>query len=167
MAKTLLTICIFCFVCATHSPCASHAALNHTVHQQDFVEHYSKDHPPIEPEATTTLDATPVPDNLSFKHSSTIVQSDKIDNSSKSDENYIRKIFEIYGDGNHMTIDGFKNLLKRLDRIPVEIEPYVVTRTTTTTTEANITPRNVPVSFIGYNIRSDLTIISCYRICFH
>lgn len=152
MAKHVISVCIFCFICATHSPCASHAAVSHeNTHKNDFGKTNGPNNPPL-------IQELRLPSREKFKEKidpnissnninrliSTIIVSPKdkrnssvrnlvrrnvndvngntthLNNSAKlQDEDYLKKIFTLYGDGNSMNMEGFERLIKRLDLLQV------------------------------------------------
>lgn len=91
MAKTLVSVCIFCFLCATHSPCASHAV--------------------------ATDGATPVYDNrIPFKEAKALAEASHKNNTNHtSDEPTITQLFRLYGDGENISVEGFQRIIQRLD----------------------------------------------------
>lgn len=127
MSSPMISVCIFCFICATHSPCASHAAISE--------EHiFRKDiHHPGSYSSLSTLKDVPGSEKLK-PYSSLNVLDSAIKNgrmhrlekrnsdirgslNSGTDFNFIKKIFEIYGDGKTMNMQGFQSLLKQLNAL--------------------------------------------------
>lgn len=114
MSKHVLSVCIFCFICATHSPCASHVAVGNEQHKQyhGFLKDPNRQLLPEEnllgkddnkkiSESASRTDQTP--------H-----QLVKRDN---NDADYLKKIFALYGDGENMGMEGFERLMKNLLRV--------------------------------------------------
>lgn len=117
MPGHMISVCIFCFLCATHSPCASHAATSRKHTSQHTYNPVSKSVP--DPERLKPYSSLNVLDSaikngrmhrLEKRNSdiSSSVNSDK-------EVNFIKKIFELYGDGESMNIQGFQSLLTHLN----------------------------------------------------
>lgn len=122
MSHHVLSVCIFCFICATHTPCASHAAVKHSLHYKDysdplnssFIEKFSEPNR----ENVNTLDkhGNSIRDANHRKIKRNSDTSDSVNvNSSDSDQDHLKKIFLKYGDGDFMTQDGFKKFLLDLN----------------------------------------------------
>lgn len=149
MAKHVISVCIFCFICATHSPCASHAAVSHeNAHKNDFGKTNGPNNPPLIQELQLTsrekyklkndlnnignrLISTNFVSSKAKRNSSVhrLVKrkandinsnTTQLNNSAKfQEEDYLKKIFMLYGDGNSMNMEGFERLIKRLDLLQV------------------------------------------------
>lgn len=144
--KHVLSVCIFCFICATHSPCASHAEISDTNShlyspKSPFYDDSSTgNRKPLQfatenrhklrkredntsPEsltlAKTNLDLLPSIENHTVQENDNKLKTAKLDNI-KSNENLIR-IFKMFGDGESITIDGLERLLEKLQLKPVEL----------------------------------------------
>lgn len=89
MARHVLSVCVFCFICATHSPCASHAVIGDKGAQR---QHWDPNGQPL-PEAA---------------------DRDKSENSTAMAGEELKKIFAMYGDGENMKMEGFERLMKNL-----------------------------------------------------
>lgn len=127
MSSHMISVCIFCFICATHSPCASHAATsNEHIFRKDIQHRGSYN-------SLSTFKDIPGPEKLK-PYSSLNVLDSAIKNgrmhrlekrnsdisgslNSVTDFNFIKKIFEIYGDGKTMNMQGFQTLLKQLNSL--------------------------------------------------
>lgn len=149
MAKHVITVCIFCFICATHSPCASHAAVsNENPHKNESGNLSGPNSPLLFEELQLTSrekyklknDSNSSNNNINRLIPSNYVSSKTKTNSSISklvkrdvnnnvphintrakfqNEDYLRKIFTLYGDGNSMSMEGFERLIQRLDLLQV------------------------------------------------
>lgn len=143
MARHVLTVCIFCIICATHTPCASHVAIDDKgQHNFEDITYASKEPLILNPYKPHEKFKSEVINNtISDKNNNSSVKTKKNDvnlpvlslykrdindnvnstelnNSSYSKtktEDYLQKIFSIYGDGNSMSIEGFEKLMERLD----------------------------------------------------
>ncbi|XP_076268129.1 zinc transporter foi-like isoform X1 [Rhynchophorus ferrugineus] len=136
MAHHIISVSIFCLLCATHSPCASHAAFGHL----ESYRHDGYKDPNIPKLASNPIQ------NLREKIKNSIVQGtksyddptarikhfhtdnklkrsvDDINDGTNKDNmqtEYMKKIFLKYGDGNTITMQGFETMLKRLDLLQV------------------------------------------------
>lgn len=142
MARHVLTVCIFCIICATHTPCASHAAIDDK-RQHNFEEiTYATKEPlilnpykPYEKFKSDLINNNTISDknNSSLRTNKkdvnlpvhSLYKRDINDNANNTElnnsysktknEDYLKKIFSIYGDGNSMSIEGFERLMERLD----------------------------------------------------
>lgn len=138
MAKHFISVCIFCFLCATHSPCESHAGTSHKTTNKKSIQFTEAKNPLIY--QSDSPEAVPSPEGKGsaftlFKLNNPRLKRNRIrretqndmtlninnnNNTSikdKKDEDYIKKIFLKYGDGTTLTMDGFEKLLDRLDLI--------------------------------------------------
>lgn len=125
MASHMISVCIFCFICATHSPCASHAMTTqeHILPGKDIHNHGSynslsvyKDFPsPDKPKPYSSLNVLDSAIKKGRMHRLEKRNSD-ISSSVNSDTeiDFIKKIFEIYGDGETMNIQEFLSLVKEM-----------------------------------------------------
>lgn len=132
MAHHVLSVCIFCFICATHSPCASHAAVGHesVVPRRQYDD---PSNPPLvenlETNSREKHRGNPYMTDHTFDDSANVLKMEQIHNLVKRggvDENnnsvnseivteYLRKIFLKYGNGDTMTMEGFERLINHLD----------------------------------------------------
>lgn len=128
MARHMISVCIFCFICATHSPCASHATTHqgHVYKNNDIRIHGTynsvrsyKDIPDIEkiaPYFSLNVPGSVIRNNRRHrleKRNSDI--SDSNNNKSKNIElDFIKEIFKLYGDGERMDMEGFRALVNQL-----------------------------------------------------
>lgn len=139
MAHPVLSVCIFCLICATHSPCGSHAAVNHeSLHIKDgILFKNSKNTPLITTEETLSRvklkhELVPTDTSGNVKNETPLiiknhslskrnsVMDEKSDSSSNiSKENYLSKIFERFGNGKTMTMEGFEKFIERLDLLQI------------------------------------------------
>ncbi|KAF5300876.1 hypothetical protein FQR65_LT09038 [Abscondita terminalis] len=144
MATHFVSVCMFCFICATHFPCESHAGITHasTTNHKSDVPFAESDSPPAYLQnrndsdiRMTSLKRRSTQRKHSIKNNrlrrssnhsfdTGIVNSNKTTdsisnsyniNNSKEQEEYIKKIFAKYGDGNSLTMEGFEQLLNQLD----------------------------------------------------
>lgn len=113
MSKHVITVCIFCFICATHSPCASHVAVGSEQHKQY--------HGPLkDPNGGQLLEMNirgKSKDDDTNKISESVSRTDLTHHLIKreiNDADYLKKIFALYGDGEHMGMDGFEKLMRNL-----------------------------------------------------
>ncbi|KAK5648941.1 hypothetical protein RI129_003833 [Pyrocoelia pectoralis] len=147
MAKHFISVCVVCILCATHFPCESHASdmhANSTNHKSD-VPFAKSDLPPDE-ESNTSL-TRKYGDGQSRKSGEEIT-NDSITNDKNQ---YIKRIFSIYGDGNIITMQGFEELLNHFELIAQGLSSKI----TPTLSLKNIT------NLISYETESatDLTCI--------
>ncbi|KAG5892004.1 hypothetical protein JTB14_007752 [Gonioctena quinquepunctata] len=128
MSRHVLSVCIFCFICATHSPCASHAAT-----RQENVFHHKYYHDPRSIQLLEKLQISSR-EKQKFDQTSTRNSNDDIgnelvypsskkvkrdsfggDTNSENEQDYVRKIFMSYGNGEEMTVEGFTKFLSDLN----------------------------------------------------
>ncbi|CAG9762265.1 unnamed protein product [Ceutorhynchus assimilis] len=126
MAHHLLSVSIFCFICATHSPCASHAAIGHL--EQHRHDGYKDPNIPI-PDNNPNLNLRKkLPEYSISDGSHNADPNDRITKRSSDSENvgidndFLRKIFLKFGDGDKMTMEGLGELLRRLDVLHIVSE---------------------------------------------
>lgn len=130
----MISVCIFCFLCATHSPCSSHAAVSHGRMQDEASRStFNPNDPPlVELDRLTArekhktdlgiyLSEKTISDKRNLKQYRKKRESPS-DNYSDSKSNllsdkYVKKLFHMFGDGTHVTLEGFQKLLKRIDLI--------------------------------------------------
>ncbi|KAH1015530.1 hypothetical protein HUJ05_013239 [Dendroctonus ponderosae] len=106
-------VCIFCLICATHTPCGSHAAVSNLGEYR----HDGYKDPNIlqrEHHEQLTLRAK--------RHNEERSDITNIDPSTKRDSDFLKKIFLKFGDGDKMSIEGLERLLKKLDLLQVVTE---------------------------------------------
>lgn len=125
MSGPMFSVCIFCFICATHSPCASHAATQKDSFQlEDVLGNLT--YVPVSPSKNV-----PNPGKLKPYSSLSVLDSaikngrmhrlekrnSDIRSSVNSDKevDFIKKIFELFGDGETMSLQGFQSLVKHLN----------------------------------------------------
>lgn len=117
MSKHVISVCIFCFICATHSPCASHVAVGNENHRQ--YHGYLKDPNHqllVEVNARDKLkDDTNKISEISA--SRTDEQSHHLVKRNSNDVDYLKRIFSLYGDGEYIGMEGFEKLMKNVLRI--------------------------------------------------
>ncbi|XP_060536201.1 zinc transporter foi-like [Cylas formicarius] len=133
MAHRLISVCIFCFICATHSPCASHASIGYMElnrhdgykdpniqwvnekNQLNLREKFNEESiPDVETEDGPAQEIGNVHDIIERS-----VQDAGDKDNSSSDEDFLKKIFLKYGDGDVMTMEGFGKFVKRLRLLQV------------------------------------------------
>lgn len=125
MASHMISVCIFCFICATHSPCASHAATTqeHIFRVKDIHNHgnynplsTNKDFPG--PEKLKPYSSLNVLDSAIKKGRMHRLEKRNSDISSSvnsdTEVDFIKEIFEIYGDGETLNIQEFLSLVKHM-----------------------------------------------------
>lgn len=115
MSKHVISVCIFCFICATHSPCASHVAVGTEQHKQ--YHGFLKD---PNGQLLMEMNIRGKSKDDTDKISESAIRTDQKHRLVKRDINdadYLKKIFAIYGDGEHMGVEGFEKLMKNLLRI--------------------------------------------------
>ncbi|XP_074042407.1 solute carrier family 39 fear-of-intimacy isoform X2 [Leptinotarsa decemlineata] len=124
MSRHVLSVCIFCFICATHSPCASHAAT-----RQENIFRHKNYYDPKNIQAIEQLQITSREKQKFDQVSIGTAHDDKAielghpsnrkvkrnsynsDVNSETEQDYIRKIFMMYGNGEEMTLEGFTKFL--------------------------------------------------------
>lgn len=127
MARHMISVCIFCFICATHSPCASHAATsqeylsgnkgmyNHGAYSSIPAYEDSSRLEKLKPNSLLNVLNSGIRNGRRHR-----LEKRKSDNSginkinSDKDLDFIKKIFEFYGDGETMNIQGFRSLVSQL-----------------------------------------------------
>lgn len=125
MSGSMISICIFCFICATHSPCASHATTQKNNFQTEDIlgnptytpVSASKSVPdPGKPKPYSSLSVLDSAIKNGRMHRLEKRNSD-IRSSVNSDKeiDFIKKIFELFGDGETMSMQGFQSLVKHLN----------------------------------------------------
>ncbi|XP_025836597.1 zinc transporter foi isoform X2 [Agrilus planipennis] len=150
MASHILSVCMFCLLCATHSPCESHASLDQELlpnnsrifsknllrtansTSPDLFETKSRidDHIPNASTSPRINTKTKYNKSLRKKHTRSTSNTNAFeipsnenssnfnkienDNTNKLDKQYLKKIFEKYGNGETMTLEGFEKLMKHL-----------------------------------------------------
>nr|CAI5864772.1 unnamed protein product [Callosobruchus analis] len=171
MARHLITLCIFCFICATHSPCSSHAAVrnenllqqkeyeglsddllvndvqsahwerekrdldhpnhvNHSHHRRSVdrkkltrreIDRSNHTHPQLaKPNSDWEVQRRDLdhPNHVNHTHERHVVKRNSDISSSvnsvNSENEYVKKIFTMYGNGEVMTIQGFEKLVDHL-----------------------------------------------------
>jgi zinc transporter 10 len=124
MAAHVISVCVFCLICATHSPCGSHAAVAHEDPQVHNLHHSAnaalvkgatrekfKEKGPWDNSVLSISDDDSKVHAINKRHS-----DNSIDNVNNKDL-YLKKLFVKYGDGKTLTMDGFQNLLDHLFEI--------------------------------------------------
>ncbi|XP_056647039.1 zinc transporter foi isoform X1 [Diorhabda sublineata] len=124
MSNHVLSVCIFCFICATHTPCASHAAVkHHSFHHKEYsdpmysplIEKFHDSHRDNIPNLGKNSNNIKGINHRKVKRSSDSNNKSDSVNNSDSDQDHLRKIFLKYGDGDFMTKEGFKKFLGDLN----------------------------------------------------
>ncbi|KAJ8925422.1 hypothetical protein NQ315_009254 [Exocentrus adspersus] len=129
MANHVISVCIFCFICATHSPCASHVSVNTENIPQRHYNVPNKlpliENPPVKSPETikdnsdTTDHSLGDRTNVNIDGFHNLVKRDVGEQNdllnSKIAIQYLRKIFLLYGNGENMTMEGFEKLISHLD----------------------------------------------------
>lgn len=117
----MISVCIFCFICATHSPCASHAATTqeYLFRNNEMRNHGTYNSIPAHkdvpgPEKLKTYFSVNVLDNAIKNGRRHRLEKRNSDISDSVDLDFIKKIFELYGDGETMNIQGFQSLVTQL-----------------------------------------------------
>lgn len=120
MAKHMISVCIFCFICATHSPCASHASIveEQLFRNKDTVSDYRNILQPERAKSYSSANELGSAIRKGKRHwidkrNSDISDSDDADSDTGLD--FIKKLFELYGDGEVISIQGFHLLVKHLN----------------------------------------------------
>ncbi|KAL3288461.1 hypothetical protein HHI36_002906 [Cryptolaemus montrouzieri] len=146
MAHPILSVCIFCLICATHSPCSSHAAVKHEsvrIRHENSSTAYSN--PPstknmeiisrvklksdFESSAESTKklkkkDCEECQDKIEIQSGEHNLLKRRSINTNKSEDSllkksYSKKIFEKFGDGTTMNMEEFQKFIERLDLLQV------------------------------------------------
>lgn len=123
----MISVCIFCFICATHSPCASHAATSqehlsgsknlrnpgtyNSVPAYKDISRFER----LKPYSSLNVLDSAIKNGRRHrveKRNSDISGSIKVNSDTELD--FIKKIFELYGDGQTMNIQGFRSLVSHL-----------------------------------------------------
>lgn len=130
MSHSLLSVCIFCFVCATHSPCASHAAIGHV--EQHRHDGYKDPNIPVieanhelsfrDKRYTSTSQDSPVKTN-EIAPTNRLVTDENDDPSSNllpnRETEILQRIFAEFGEGDKMNEKNLRKLIKKLDLLHV------------------------------------------------
>lgn len=104
MRNQLVTVCVFCLLCTTHSHCSSHGDLPQHAHSTvNGVEKIYNDGGGGELQIGDL-----VPEGNGKKES--VAENDNFDSSS-----FISRVFQKFGDGNTISQQGFEDLLRSLD----------------------------------------------------
>ncbi|KRT85350.1 hypothetical protein AMK59_707 [Oryctes borbonicus] len=144
MAKHVISVCIFCLICATHTPCASHITTMTTRDAQRLMEFDTPYKERLKPTSAIPGDKNPGAEasrllikrdtdaqpqqqnnnkyrsnnshnNSSNNHNSSDVRNKKDLNRNELDmAQYMKKLFNTYGNGDTMTLDGFERMMHRL-----------------------------------------------------
>ncbi|CAH0550644.1 unnamed protein product [Brassicogethes aeneus] len=122
MSRQVISVCIFCFICATHSPCASHASVERENVRLGGAVYHDPNNPPLVDnlqgglkDQNSALQPAPIGspyDDIARKLTT------KRKRREESDE-YVQKIFKKFGDGDVLTIEGFNKLVQKLDLMPL------------------------------------------------
>ncbi|KAJ8947846.1 hypothetical protein NQ318_009991 [Aromia moschata] len=110
MVRHVISVCIFCFICATHSPCASHGAIRH-----DYVHPSREYNDPAALEENLQVHTRDKP-KVILKRSRDIGKrnSETVNVHSKDVDDYLRKLYFIYGSGDVMTVEDLGRLRDNL-----------------------------------------------------
>lgn len=104
MAQHFVSVCIFCFLCATHSPCASHAEI-----VTGSGHRYDDSKPFKDPNDWPTI-----PGEEGSQAKRDIIERTATNDSS---DEYLGLLFKKYGDGNSISLDAFKQMMQHLDLV--------------------------------------------------
>ncbi|CAG9863798.1 unnamed protein product [Phyllotreta striolata] len=153
MSHHVLSVCIFCFICATHTPCASHAAIKHPVHNKDFSNPVKLAYVDKFPRDVSNSQRN---NDEGFREKRT-KRSDEASevapNDSESDSDRLKKIFSKYGNGEVMTQEGFKRFLDDLSA-PERRDA-----------KENCTETDVIPSSLGLGDSEGINETSLYNVC--
>lgn len=132
MSKHVISVCIFCFICATHSPCASHVSIGneylHKQHNELLKDPNGSQQPILEVSVRDKSKNENNSEKLGDGASRTDIKLVKREIVNQ-DEEYLKKIFALYGDGESMKMEGFERLMKSLLRIVANKKPEEIERT--------------------------------------
>lgn len=129
MSHRLLSVCIFCFVCATHSPCASHAAIGHI--EQHRRDGYKDPNIPVieanhelsfrDKRYTSNSQDSPVKTNEIAPRNRLVTgeNDDPSSNLFNSETEILERIFAEFGEGDKMSAQSLRKLIKKLDLLHV------------------------------------------------
>ncbi|XP_019866825.1 zinc transporter foi isoform X2 [Aethina tumida] len=166
MARHVISVCIFCFICATHTPCASHGTMEHEQTRIGRAYHDSHNSPAVEDlRAGAPRTRIKVEDGARHHHHEDDLTAfhkdtrrkrhDKADN--EPSDVFVRKIFSKFGDGDRLTVAEFERLVQKLNLSQVisdnwsdnghthEIEEVPVANGTNNATTKNNTCLDGPV----------------------
>lgn len=124
MARHVISVCIFCFICATHTPCASHGTMEHEQTRIGRAYHDSHNSPAVEDlRAGAPRTRIKVEDGARHHHHEDDLTAfhkdtrrkrhDKADN--EPSDVFVRKIFSKFGDGDRLTVAEFERLVQKLN----------------------------------------------------
>lgn len=118
----MISVCIFCFLCATHSPCASHAQLAHqSAHSGSHPEPYRERLKGPEDLGAIGAKANESLIDNSNSSGSTLYSPTSDSSSSVSNKKEdrrgaaLKRLFSLYGDGEKMSFEDFQKFVARLD----------------------------------------------------
>lgn len=143
MGKHFVTVCVFCLLCATHTPCSSHvqfsssekrmddghlSTVNDTVNRlplkktvfEKITDRFSPTTTPLNDTPLNSISVNNNPSELSVNNNNDKQQNTKkfkrdVHRKHKFDEAvYIEKMFSIFGNGETMNYAGFERLIKSL-----------------------------------------------------
>ncbi|KAJ8869972.1 hypothetical protein PR048_028983 [Dryococelus australis] len=119
MGHHVMTVCVFCVLCTSHTQCSLHSTSS--VHKQNRFVVNSKDFRALKPPATGMLVQVTGRTRREVNLPAHVVNS--------GESYFIKKVFEKFGDGETMTLEGFEKLLSSLGLKQFMVENVVVSRT--------------------------------------
>lgn len=148
MSKHVISVCIFCLICATHSPCASHVAVgNEYLHKQHYELLKDPNRQPLSQVNVRdkSKDENELSDNVLKTDAGHQLVKRNVNQTVVHDEDHLKKIFALYGDGENIKMEGFERLMKNLLAI-VSIKSINKSEETEGTSYSNNSKRMVRLS---------------------
>ncbi|CAH1163980.1 unnamed protein product [Phaedon cochleariae] len=109
MPGQVISVCIFCFLCMTHSSCESHSSTNYDSKDLTLLQRLQI--PPQEKLRYVSPSLINDKTHQGKTHVKVKRNSDSNNDDDETDSDYIKKIFRLYSDGNVITADGFQRFL--------------------------------------------------------
>ncbi|KAL1497579.1 hypothetical protein ABEB36_008514 [Hypothenemus hampei] len=115
MAHCLISVCIFCFICATHWPCSAHSTADHLKHYH----HGDLGYHNIQLSEGTLLRV-----KRNESHHTSNKTNHKTGNTIKKNANakFLEQLLIKYGDGEKINVAGLEELLQKLEFMRVTSE---------------------------------------------
>ncbi|RZC43028.1 zinc transporter foi, partial [Asbolus verrucosus] len=116
MAAHVISVCVFCLICATHSPCGSHAAVAHENPQVRNLHSSGPSREKFKEKDFWDNSVLSIGDDdgevrvINKRNSDNLNSDDDVDIVNNKDY-FLKKIFTKFGDGKTITMDGFQDLL--------------------------------------------------------
>lgn len=124
MGKHFVTVCVFCFLCATHSPCSSHVQISSNEKRIDdgrndlstLADRHQVKKPPFDritnyfDEPFTIINSERASEKLTISSG----KRKKRDTKKIDEAAYLKKIFTLFGNGDSMNYTGFEQFIRTL-----------------------------------------------------